>query len=150
MMTPRLAAFPLAFAVLVAVVTGGCSKDGPTYNKSINVAQQVELLKSGDPDKRAEALTALAEGGPYSAEAVPALIEVLNDPDPNLVSMAAYALGEIGPKAAAAVPALKEAYDKSTRMEVTPALANALRAIDPSQAPEIAREQRATEAPTAQ
>jgi HEAT repeat protein len=149
MTTPPLLRFFFGLALILGLgMATGCSKEGPTYNKSVDVAKQVELLKGGDAEKKAEALTALAEGGPYSVDAVPTLIETLNDPDPNVVSMAAYALGEIGPKASAAVPALKEAYDKSTRMEVTPAIVNALRAIDPSQAPDIGREQPGTAAGT--
>ena len=125
----------VSFATLAALSTGllvSCSK-GEDYNKSVNVKAMVQQLKSQDKDQRQNACIALAEAGPYAAEAVPALIEALKDSESLNRSLAAYALGRIGPKASQAVPALKECLN-TPDPEVTPAVINALRAIDPKAA----------------
>jgi HEAT repeat protein len=94
----------------------------------VNVAANVQDLKSTDTDKKVAACTALATAGPNAASAVPDLIPLLKDKDPLVRSLSGYALGQIGPKASAAVPALREAMNDSDRQVVMSAL-NALRFI---------------------
>lgn len=120
--------FPLACGV-------GCSKsEGLKFNEKVDVSALVQQLKSDNPEQRVDACTKLAEGGPYSADAVEPLTAALKDTDPLVKSLAAYALGQIGPKAASAVPALKELMQAGEE-QTAPAALNAIRAIDPSQAP---------------
>jgi HEAT repeat protein len=95
----------------------------------------IDQLKSGDKDKQVDACTQLGDAGPHAAAAVPALIESLQTSKDSLVrTLSAYALGRIGEKAKPAIPALKEAM-QSGDVSLVPAAVNAIRFIDPSQAP---------------
>ncbi len=112
-----------------------CSKE-EEFNKNINVAAMIQQLKGQDKDKRVEACTALADAGPYAAEAVPALAEALKDSDPLVRRLAAYALGNIGPKAESAVPALKAVFNDSDDSVMRNAVI-AVRKIKPSEVPAV-------------
>jgi len=133
MKTPTLLVSLAAATALSAVLLTSCSKGGEQYNRSVDVQAMIQQLKSADSEQRQNALIALAEAGPYAAEAVSVLIEALKDAEQLNRSLAAYALGRIGPQASSAVPALKECLN-TPDPKLTPAVINALRAIDPAAA----------------
>jgi HEAT repeat protein len=98
--------------------------------KRIDVARQIELLKSGKTaGARAEAAAELGRHGAVRArdvkDALDPLREALkNDTSPDVRRAAAKALGDINPDAAATVPALTEALkDKSPVVKMAAARA---------------------------
>lgn len=116
----------------------GCSREekGAWGTKTVDVPAQIQALKSGDDNAKAEALSNLAEAGPNAAPAVQAIIDVIKDSkDPVIVRLGAYALGQIGlPAAKPAVPVLKQLMSFPNR-EVGTVVFNALSALDPSAIP---------------
>lgn len=96
-----------------------------------DVGELVKQLKDGDNEARRAAAKALAEGGPDSKEAVPALRDALKDRDMFVRRFSAQALGAIGPAAGSAVPALAAALD-DPRKEVQESAAHALGKLGPS------------------
>ncbi len=85
-------------------------------------------LASPDPDIRRGAVEVLADFGPRSAPAVPALIRSLDDRDATVRIASARTLGRIGPTARDALPALAgRANDPDARVRL--AAASALAAI---------------------
>jgi len=82
-----------------------------------------ELLKSGAPEERAEAIKFL--GDAQYAPAVPLLAQLVEESDPGTRFLAAQALSKLGDEAEAAVPSLLialRANDMYLRMAVTGAL----------------------------
>lgn len=71
------------------------------------VAGLRKVLRSGEPEKRAYAASALEDIGPAAADAVPELIPALNDADVNVAGSADRALRKLN----AAAPALAAALD---------------------------------------
>ena len=102
-----------------------------------NVGRQIEALKSGDPQQRANAADALETLGPAAVEAIPALIETLADTYEPAALNAAYALAAIGSEAIApVVRAMRSSPARASLMacyalsamsaEAAPALLNVL------------------------
>ena len=92
-----------------------------TYNFTLEEA--FEILKTGEPEARAEAIKFLGEE--RYAPAVVLLIQLVEGADPGTRFLAAQALGKIGDEAESAVPSLLEALradDMYLRMAVTGAL----------------------------
>lgn len=116
-------------SVCVVGLLVSCGKKGRRY-ADVDVAAQVQLLKTGDSDQRANACATLGSAGPRAAAAVPDLAEALKDRDVLVRSLAAYALGEIGTPARSAIPELKAALNDPDPSVISSA-ANAIRAIDP-------------------
>jgi HEAT repeat protein len=91
------------------------------YNFTLE--QAFEILKSGEPEARAEAIKFLGEE--RYAPAVVLLVQLVEDADPGTRFLAAQALGKIGDEAESAVPSLLSALradDMYLRMAVTGAL----------------------------
>lgn len=118
-----------ACALLGAALLTGCGEKGP----KVDLNAQLTGL-AGDNDAKVNALAEIAKLGPDGASAVAKIIPLLKSDDPLVRRTAAYTLGTIGPGAKAAVPELKALLDSQDRDQLT-AVANALRAIDPSAAP---------------
>ena len=78
-------------------------------------AALANIMRSGQPLERAQAMQALTEADVRAADVrglVPRVIELLADPDVNVRSAAATALGTL--QAKEAIPQLKAAFDKDT------------------------------------
>lgn len=89
----------------------------------LNTERAFDLLKSGAPEERAEAIKVL--GAAAYAPAVPFLAELVENSDPGTRYLAAMALSKIGDEAESAVPALLKALradDMFLRMATTGAL----------------------------
>ena len=89
------------------------------------VEQAFEVLMSGNPEERAEAVSVLGEYG--YAPAVPHLAQLVREADPGTRYLAAQALSKIGDEAESAVPDLLVALrfdDMFLRMAITAALIN--------------------------
>jgi HEAT repeat protein len=90
----------------------------------------IEVVQTGDPIARHEALLALGAIGPAAKAVVPTAIKALQDSDPNVRYSACYALGKIGPPALAARDALqKQLADNDSFLSLVSAWA--LARIDP-------------------
>jgi HEAT repeat protein len=126
---PRIVSLSLISITLAGLLVA-CGEKGRQYAK-VDVAAQIEQLKSPDPVARQDACVALGSAGPNAASAVPHLAQALKDSDTLVRSLAAYALGEIGPAAKEAIPALHVAVN-DPEPTVVPSAVNALRAIDPA------------------
>jgi HEAT repeat protein len=128
----------VALAGLVASGWVGCSKEEPGAwgTRAVDVSAQIQALKTGDDNAKAEALSNLAQAGPNAAPAVQLIIDTIKDSkDPVLVRLGAYALGQIGlPAAKPAVPVLKQLMSFPNR-EVGTVVFNALNALDPTAIP---------------
>jgi HEAT repeat protein len=74
----------------------------------------VDALADQNSDVREQATSALAQGGPASAQAIPALMAALEDPKAQVRWGAAHALGEIGRRADAVVPPLVKLLSSSS------------------------------------
>ena len=123
LLTTILAVLSLAVAGLVT----GCSPSKP----KVDIAAQLEALKSSDANVKSDALATIAEAGPAATAAVPQLIEELKNSNALVRRLAAYALGQIGaPAATVALPELRKLMDDGDRDVVRNAL-NAIKAIDP-------------------
>ncbi len=77
-------------------------------NAKAAVPALIQVVQSGDPLTRHEALLALGAIGPAAKSAVPAAVKALQDLDPNVRYSACYALGKMGPPAMAAKPPLQQ------------------------------------------
>jgi hypothetical protein len=129
----RLGNVASAVLALCGLLVGcGGDESGPRPKK-VDVSAQVAALK-GNGDAKANALSELAAGGANSAAATPQIIPLLKDEDPVVRRLAAYAIGQIGPAAKAALPDLKALLQDNDRNVVTAAV-NAIRAVDPKNAP---------------
>lgn len=122
----------LGMSVLCALVLGAAGCGGEKAAK-VDLAAQLGQL-SGDVDTKVGALAEIAKMGPGAASAVDKITPLLKDEDPLVRRTAAYTLGSIGPAAKAAVPQLKSMLQTTDRDQLT-AVANALRAIEPSALP---------------
>jgi HEAT repeat protein len=125
---PRLLTFSLLSLTLAGLLVA-CGEKGRQYAK-VDVAAQIQQLKSPEATARQDACVALGSAGPNAAAATADLAAALKDSDALVRSLAAYALGEIGPAASSAIPALQAALNDPSP-DVVPAAVNALRAIDP-------------------
>ena len=115
------------FGFTVAGMIAGCSPSKP----KVDIAAQLEALKSSDANVKSDALATIAEAGPAAATAVPQLIEELKNSNALVRRLAAYALGQVGaPAATVALPELRKLMDDGDRDVVRNAL-NAIKAIDP-------------------
>lgn len=74
-----------------------------------SVPLMIEALKN--KENAYWAALVLAELGPTSAPAIPALVQTLQDKRPEVQLQALVALGQIGPKAASSVPAISKFLD---------------------------------------
>ena len=102
---------------------------GPEAKQAIpNLA---ELVTSGDPAARHEALMALGAMGPAAGAAAPTAAAALEDQDLRIRYAACYALGRMGVVAAAAKPALQRGLEHSDPF-LGLACASALRASTPT------------------
>ena len=121
--TTILALFGFTLAGLVA----GC---GPSKPK-VDVAAQLQALKSGDVNAKCDALAAIASAGPAAAAAVPQVMEELKNSDALVRRLAVLALGQIGaPAATPALPELRKLMEDGDRDVARNAL-NSVKAIDP-------------------
>jgi HEAT repeat protein len=96
-------------------------KDKLARLSKASVATLADALKDEDSYVRAEAARRLAEKGPDSIDALPALIAALGDKVGYVRSEAAKAIGRIGPAAKSAMPRLLEAFkdtDEGVRLAV--------------------------------
>ncbi len=117
-------------AVLGFTVAGLVAGCGPSKPK-VDVAAQLQALKSTDVNAKCDALTAIASVGPAAAAAVPQVMEELKNSDALVRRLAALALGQIGaPAATPALPELRKLMDDGDRDVARNAL-NAVKAIDP-------------------
>jgi len=105
----------------------GCGEPKP----KVDLAAQTADLASTDSDKKVAALAEISKLGRDASSVVDKIIPLLKDEDNIVRRTAAYTLGVIGPAAKAAVPELKNLMKTTDRDQMT-AVANALRAIEPS------------------
>jgi len=108
----------------------GC---GGEKAEKVDLNAQVSGL-SGDVDAKVAALAEISKMGAEAASVVSKIQPLLKDEDATVRRTAAYVLGTIGPAAKAAVPDLKAMLDTQDRDQLT-AVANALRAIEPTALP---------------
>lgn len=98
----------LAIAVAVSpfryVVRGWLA--GENFHSGWPTSYWIDALVDEDPNARQRAASALAQGGPASEQAVPALIAALKDSNAQVRWGAAHALGEIGRRPDEVVPPL--------------------------------------------
>ncbi len=90
-----------------------------------NHNEAFEILKTGQPDERAEAIKYVGDN--QYAPAVPLLAQLVEESDPGTRYLAAQALGKIGDEAESAVSSLLialRANDMYLRVAVTSALIN--------------------------
>jgi HEAT repeats len=79
---------------------------GESFQSGWPTSYWVDSLADQNPENRQRATSALAQGGPASEQAIPALITALGDSNAEVRWGAAHALGEIGRRAEQVVPAL--------------------------------------------
>jgi HEAT repeat protein len=127
LITRGICASLTAAAVLLLTGCGGEKAE------KVDINAQAAAL-SGDADAKVTALSEISKVGAEAASLVPKIQPLLKDEDAAVRRTAAYVLGTIGPAAKAAVPDLKAMLDTQDRDQLT-AVANALRAIDPSSLP---------------
>jgi HEAT repeat protein len=96
----------VCWAVLLGTTFARAGESAPAARSAADLGK---ATASGTPEKRLEAIDALADLGPEAKTAVPQLIAALAADDPAVRWHAARALGAVGPGAADAAPKLAAA-----------------------------------------
>jgi HEAT repeat protein len=98
----------------------------------LSIPVLVDVVETGTPDERWQAIYQLGKIGPKAASAVHSIARHLDSQDMKLRAAAARALGRVGPEAYPAIPALKKNLDNPDA-EVQSAAKQALKKIEITQ-----------------